>query len=45
MPKNSRFRSVVEHPDLDGEISGSSPGHTNDFEMVLTAPQPLLVII
>ena len=30
-------------PELNGEVSDSSPGHTNDFEMVLTAPQPMLV--
>ena len=27
----SRFGSVVAHPDLDGEVSGSSPGHTKNF--------------
>ena len=27
----SRFGSVVAHPDLNGEVSGSSPGHTKDF--------------
>ena len=27
----SRFGSVVAHPDLDGEVSGSSLGHTKDF--------------
>ena len=30
----SRFGSVVEHPDPDGEVSGSSPGHTKDFKNV-----------
>ena len=24
----SRFGSVVAHPDMDGKVSGSSPGHT-----------------
>ena len=24
--------SVVAHPDLDGEVSDSSPGHTKDFK-------------
>ena len=43
--KPSRFGSVVAHPDLDGEVAGSSPGHTKDFKMVLTAPQPVLVIM
>ena len=28
----SRFGSIVAHTDLDGEVSGSSPGHTKDFE-------------
>ena len=28
----SRFGSVVAQPDLDGEVSGSSPGHTKDFK-------------
>ena len=27
-----RFCSVVAHPDQDGEVSGSSPGPTNDFK-------------
>ena len=41
-----KFGSVVAHSDLDGEVSGSSPGHTKDFKkMVLTAPQPVLVIM
>ena len=31
--------------DLDGEVSGSSPGHTKDLKMVLTALQPVLVIM
>ena len=26
------FGSVVAHPDLDGEVSGSSPGHTKDLK-------------
>ena len=30
----SRFGSVVAHPDLDGEVSGSSPGHTKVFKNV-----------
>ena len=30
--KPSRFGLVVAHPDLDGEVSGSSPGHTKDFK-------------
>ena len=30
---NSRFGSVVAHLDLDGEVSGSSPGHTKDFKV------------
>ena len=29
---HSRFGSVVAHPVLDGEVSGSSPGHTKDFK-------------
>ena len=29
--KPSRFGSVVAHPDLGGEVSGSSSGHTKDF--------------
>ena len=29
--KPSRFSLIVAHPDLDWEVSGSSPGHTNDF--------------
>ena len=43
----SIFGSVVAHPDLDGEVSGSSPGHTNKvtLKMVFTAPQPVLVLI
>ena len=28
----SRFGSVVSHPDLDGEVSGSSPGHIKVFK-------------
>ena len=28
----SRFGSVVAHPDLDGEVSGSSLGHTKDLK-------------
>jgi hypothetical protein len=28
----SRFGSVVAHPDLDGEVSGSSPGHIKYFK-------------
>ena len=27
----SRFDSVVAHPDLDGEVSFSNPGHTNNY--------------
>ena len=42
---SSRFGSVVAHPDLDGEGSGSSPGHTKKFKMILTAPQPVLVLM
>ena len=30
--KPSRFGSVVAHLDLDGEVPGSSPGHTKDFK-------------
>ena len=41
----SRFGSAGAYPDLDLEVSGSSPGHTKDFKMVLTAPQPVLVIM
>ena len=37
--------SAVAHMDLDGEVSGSSPGHNNDFKMVLTSPQTELVIM
>ena len=29
MFKPSRFGSVVAHPDLNGEVSGSSPGLEN----------------
>ena len=28
----NRFGSIVAHPDLDGEVSGSSLGLTKDFE-------------
>ena len=28
----SRFDPVVAHPDLDGEVLGSSLGHTKDFK-------------
>ena len=28
----NRFGSVVAHTDLDGEVSGSSPGHTKDLK-------------
>ena len=28
----SRFSSVVALPNLDGEVSGQSPGHTKDFK-------------
>jgi hypothetical protein len=28
----SRFGSVVAHPDLDGEVSGSRLGHTKNFK-------------
>ena len=28
----TRFCSVVTLPDLDGKVSGSCPGHTNDFK-------------
>ena len=38
----SRFGSVLAHLDLDGELSGSSPGHTKDIN---TATQPVLDII
>ena len=31
--KTSRFGSVVANPNLNGEVSGSSPGHTNDFKI------------
>ena len=33
----SRFGSILlgAHPDLDGEVSGSSPGHTKDFKREL----------
>ena len=41
----SRFGLIVAHTDLDGEVSCSSPGHTKDFVMVPTAPQPVLVIM
>ena len=27
-----KFGSVGAHPDLDGEVSGSSPGNTNDLK-------------
>ena len=30
---NSRFGSVVAHPDLDGEVSGLSTSHTKDFKV------------
>ena len=30
---------------MDGGVSSSSPSHTKDFKMVLTAPQPVLVIM
>ena len=36
---------LLAHPNLDGEVAGSSPGHNKGFKMVLTAPQPVLVII
>ena len=41
----SRFGSVVAHLDLDGEVSGSSPGQIKDSKMVLTAPQLVLFIM
>ena len=28
----SRCSSVLAHPDLGGEVSGSSPGHTKDYK-------------
>ena len=34
-PKTSRFGSVVAHPDMDGEVSGSSPGHTKDLKKMV----------
>ena len=43
--KNSRFLSVVAHPDLDWKFSDSSLGHVTDFKIVLTIPQPGLVIM
>ena len=45
--KPSKFGSEVAHLDLDGEVSGLSPGHNQDktLKMVLTAPQPVLVIM
>ena len=30
----SKFGSIIAHSDLDEEVSGSSPGHTKDFEDV-----------
>ena len=35
---------LLAHPNLDGEVSGTSTGHNKDFKIVLTAP-PVLVII
>ena len=43
--KPSRFGSVVAHLDLDGEVLGSSLSHTKDLKMVLSTPQPVLVIM
>ena len=37
--------TVVAHPDLDGEVLGLSPSHTKDFKNIITAPQPVLVIM
>ena len=43
----TKFGSVVAHPDLDGEVSESSPCHTKDLKknIILIAPQPVLVIM
>ena len=30
--KPSRFGLELAHPDLDGEVSGSSPGHSKDLK-------------
>ena len=35
-----RFGTVLAHLDLDGEVSGSSSGHTNNLKKLRTAPQP-----
>ena len=43
--KPSRFGSVVVHLDLDGEVSGSRWVIPKTLRMVLTAPQPVLVIM
>ena len=40
-----RFGTVGAHLDLDGEVLGSSQGHINDLEIMLTAPQPVLIIM
>ena len=39
------YPSDVAHPDLDGKFLGSIPGYTRTLKMVLTAPQPVLVIM
>ena len=36
---------LLAHPNLDGEVSGSSQGQNKDFKIVLTALQHVLVII
>ena len=41
----SRFGSVVAHPELVGEVSGSSPDIPKTLKMVLTDPQLVLVIM
>ena len=41
--KHSRIGSVVTQLDLDGEVLDSSTGYTNNFKIVLTAPNSVRV--
>ena len=37
--------TVVTHPNLDRDVSGSNPVHTKDFKNVFTVPQHVLVLM
>ena len=43
-PDPADLAHIVAHPDLDGQVLGSSPGHTKFF-LLTVPPQPVLVII